>query len=751
MDEKIRQHNAFAVLFEDLVTSIMALADSPSRCCEYIASQVRELLAVQTVVVMECAHFTGVGAHTILAVLPERRRGLASRPEVQQLAVFSHEIDKAKFIRVGDPSEPGGELLLHLGVGDSLVVPLQYSGLRIGVILLLGVMDVSGIDSIVSTLCRLSPILALILRNAHLYQNLEQEVAKRTEELKASEGRYAAQAELAKTLINAGSSLEGIAAIVHSWALKVTGSRCGFASSIDHSTGNNIGHTLSDMMEDGSCYVTEKPIAFPKGPGGYGGLWGHALNTRRPFYTNAPSRHGSFKGLPHGHVPIEQFLAVPALYEGNLVGEIALANPGRDYNDDDLKAVEVLADLFAIAVARMKDRTDILNAKLQAEAANRAKSEFLANMSHEIRTPLNGILGMLQLLQTTAQDDEQKQYVLTAIRSSKRLASLLSDILDLSRIEVGKMSLREERFETRLLKEAVFDLFSLAAKEKGLALEFVIDERLPHVLMGDEARVRQILFNLIGNAIKFTQAGRVLTEMSPLQVVQQGTCRVLITVSDTGIGIDDALAKSIFEPFVQAENSYVRRYQGAGLGLSIVARLVRLLGGEIAIESEVGAGTTIYLSIPFKMPPLHPPVPLARTPFDSTGVSWRILITEDDAVTRLTLKRLLEKAGHSVSVAEHGADALRILEQEQFDLILMDIQMPVMDGMEATRAIRFNDRFEAIREIPIIAITAYAMTGDREKFLDAGMNDYISKPVDIVELKAIIAKVMGKVNAVEVV
>ena len=389
----------------------------------------------------------------------------------------------------------------------------------------------------------------------------------------------------------------------------------------------------------------------------------------------------------------------------------------------------------------------LLNAKEAAETANKAKSEFLANMSHEIRTPLNGILGMLQLLQTTTQDDEQKEYVLTAIRSSKRLAGLLSDILDLSRIEAGKMCIRNERFELSTLKDAVSDLFDLTARDKGLSLEFELDERLPGVVVGDESRIRQILFNLVGNAVKFTQTGSIKVEASPLATWDDKPYRVLFTVCDTGEGIADEQLKSVFEPFAQGESSYVRRYQGAGLGLSIVARLVRLLGGEISIESEAGVGTTVYLSIPFSMPPLHVQKPTGRTYPTTPGANLRILLAEDDSVTRLITKRLLEKAGHTVSVAVDGADALRSLEQNQFDLVLMDIQMPVMDGVEATRAILFQDRFAAIRDIPIIAMTAYAMAGDRGKFIGAGMTDYIAKPVDINALLEVISRVMAKQHA----
>jgi PAS domain S-box-containing protein len=422
-----------------------------------------------------------------------------------------------------------------------------------------------------------------------------------------------------------------------------------------------------------------------------------------------------------------------------VIGRKSLKNPGQAQSLLRLVGVRAGGEL-----ERLEAESVLALAKDQAEAANKAKSEFLANMSHEIRTPLNGILGILQLLQTTDQDEEQRDYVLTAIRSSKRLSALLSDILDLSRIEAGKMPVREERFEMRNLKESVLELFLPTARDNGVALEFVIDERLPRVLVGDEARVRQILFNLVGNSIKFTQEGGVRVEASPLPRPTHDACRVLFTVSDTGVGIEDELVAQIFEPFVQGESSYVRRYQGAGLGLSIVARLVRLLGGEMTLESEAGAGTTIYLSIPFKLPQSH----LARSrPTPSaiaTGPCLRILFAEDDSVTRISIKRLLEKAGHRVRVAVDGADALRILEQEQFDLILMDIQMPVMDGVEATRSIRFQDRFEPIRDIPVIAVTAYAMPGDRDKFIGAGMNGYISKPVDIEALKEVIRKVMGR-------
>ena len=241
-------------------------------------------------------------------------------------------------------------------------------------------------------------------------------------------------------------------------------------------------------------------------------------------------------------------------------------------------------------------------AKEQAEAANQAKSEFLANMSHEIRTPLNGIMGTMQLLETMALDDEQKQIVLMTINSAKRLTRLLSDILDLSRVEAGKMKIFEAEFTVHELPDSISDLFTVTARDKDVHLESVIDSDIPARLIGDEARVRQILFNLVGNALKFTKQGSVKLEMTALGTGKLDTFNVLFTVSDTGIGIPDAKLDILFKPFVQVESSYSRSFQGAGLGLAIVKRLVDLMGGKISVVSTVGEGTTVNVLLPFRLP-----------------------------------------------------------------------------------------------------------------------------------------------------
>ena len=395
--------------------------------------------------------------------------------------------------------------------------------------------------------------------------------------------------------------------------------------------------------------------------------------------------------------------------------------------------------------SQKKAQLELMQATARAESANKAKSEFLANMSHEIRTPLNGILGMLQLIESTSPDAEQGQYAAMAITAVKRLTRLLSDILDLSKIEVGKLPIVNGPFDVWSLRDDIVDLLHLGVKDKGLELVFDIAPDMPRTLFGDALRVRQILFNLVGNAIKFTETGSVHVTMSRLPYCRAGHACVLFEVADTGIGIADDMLGLVFEPFTQAEGAYFRRFQGAGLGLAIVRKIVRMLDGEVAIDSESGVGTTIYCVLPLQ---LVEDSPVACQAAESAAPprhgELTILFADDDAASLFAGKRMLEKLGYTVVTARNGQEALAALCGRAFDLVLMDVQMPVLDGVSATREIRQGRAGVQHAHVPILAVTAYAMAGDREKMLGSGMDGYVAKPMQFEELRAAIDAVLGK-------
>ena len=399
----------------------------------------------------------------------------------------------------------------------------------------------------------------------------------------------------------------------------------------------------------------------------------------------------------------------------------------------------------ALRTRALEENEQVLkDAKNAAEAANRAKSEFLANMSHEIRTPLNGIMGILQIMETTPLTAEQAEFIETAIQSSRRLTRLLSDILDLSRVEANQVEIIREAFDPRDAIAAIVQLFRPSAREKGLDFHVDIHPDIPARLLGDAIRLQQILGNIVGNAIKFTSEGHIAVDAHLLPPEREHECRMRVTVADTGIGIASQAFDSMFAPFTQVNTSYCRQHQGAGLGLAIAKRLTTLMGGEIAVESEEGVGSRFSVSIPFGVADgaassaAAAPHPVRKS---SGLMPLRVLVVEDDAVNRLTASQVVLRLGYEALAVVDGQKALEVLREQPFDLVLMDVQMPVMDGVEATQRIRNGEAGPRHTRIPIIAMTAYAMLGDKEKFLAAGMDEYLTKPMDIDVLRTMLARV----------
>ncbi len=386
-------------------------------------------------------------------------------------------------------------------------------------------------------------------------------------------------------------------------------------------------------------------------------------------------------------------------------------------------------------------RTDAERAKVAAEKANIAKSRFLATMSHEIRTPMNGVLGMVELLAGTPLDARQRSYVEVASRSASDLLGIIDAILDYSRLEAGDMAIETVPFDPAEILKQTVALLAVAAESKGLAVSVDVAPDLPAPLAGDPTRFRQVLLNLIGNAVKFTERGRIDLRLD-VEAPPSANPMLVVSIADTGIGIAQEALDHLFGRFNQADASIARRFGGSGLGLAISRELALLMGGDIAVRSSLGRGSVFELRLPLVL--AVPEAPQLAGIAGAAHEAFReldVLVAEDNEVNRIVVGELLMRMGHRCTFARDGAEAIAMARTKRFDALLMDAQMPEIDGIEATRWIRTLP--PPYNAVPIVAQTANAMRGDREKYLEAGMNDYIAKPIRSAELAAALQRATG--------
>lgn len=560
------------------------------------------------------------------------------------------------------------------------------------------------------------------------------------EQLREELSMNEAMSGLSQQLLESGISIQEISHLVLDYTKSFTKSSQGYAGTIDPKNEDLVLHTFSEMLTNG-CEVNDQDIRFPKKNGRYPKLWGHALNTLKPFYTNNPGSHESSGGTPEGHIPLYNFLSVPVMIQNKLAGQIALANSEEPFDDDDLDNVIRLSRLFSLAIEKVRSVDELITSKQLAERSDKLKSAFLANMSHEIRTPLNAIVGFSQMLGEEGIGlDETREFKKVIIKNTDLLLRLINDIIEMAMIEAGELKIHPEPrliddtirqiFETWKFKDEVSDSkgsidFRLIIPEEDKGRSFKIDF----------LRFSQIIDNLLMNAFRFTSSGEVSMGYKLV-----GDDKVEIFIRDTGIGISKEHQSTIFDRFRQVDELRVRPFSGTGLGLAITKKLTERLAGDIRLDSSPGKGSTFYLTFPTSYktedtvkPQIFTPEPATKSPGTIEGK--RLLIVEDNDSSFEFLEILLRKKGATISRAVNGKEAVEKNNKNNNDIILMDLQLPEMSGFEAIKKIR-----ETNNSVPIIVQTAFSEQTEREKAFDAGCDAYLVKPITKRKLEAALLK-----------
>lgn len=470
------------------------------------------------------------------------------------------------------------------------------------------------------------------------------------------------------------------------------------------------------------------------------GLRANSYHSGKAVYHNDFMNSEWVHFLPEGHVFLQNVMFAPLNIDGKTVGIMGLANKDGNFTDQDARIAGTFGEHAAIALKNSRILADLKQARIKEQAANHAKSSFLARMSHDLRTPLNAMLGFSELLNLSSLTDEQASFTHNIRDSGKILLRLIDDILDLTRIEADQLELVNEPFSPRKAIEESIQQFSWRYQQKGLELFSSVSQLVPNMLVGDACRLQQIINNLLSNALKFTNQGEVSLKFSAQLDEDKYRCRLV--VQDTGQGIPAERIEELFSPFVQQHANDSRLDHGSGLGLAIVQGLAQRMGGNVEVKSKKGEGSTFIINILLKQLVTHKDaVQVEQTKTSSTTIAQgiRVLVAEDNIPNQMVLKSMIKNLGHFCVMANNGTEALEHIQKDKFDLVFMDCNMPIMDGFEAAKQIRT----QGIR-LPIIALTAYAMPGDRERCLAAGMNDYLAKPITMQRLAAMLANYISQ-------